>query len=225
MERVLRGGEPADLLGFVRKDDDPLLFQRAMAETAAPIAEWIAGEVPVAGRARAMLDIGGSHGLYSAALCRHHPPMRADILELPEMIPSSRRVAQEWGAEEYVSYIEGDVKTLRLSGRYDLVFLGNILHHFSEERVTSLLETLAAHLSSGGTAVVWDLQTPDESADEVSAAFSLFFYLSSGSGCHSEERMREMLRTAGFSGVRSHRPPGPSTHLLYTARAGGGQET
>jgi tRNA A22 N-methylase len=36
--------------------------------------------------ARDLLDIGGSHGYYSVALCRRHPTLRAVILDLPQAV-------------------------------------------------------------------------------------------------------------------------------------------
>ena len=39
--------------------------------------------MPVPDGARDMLDIGGSHGYLSVAVCRRHPELRATVLDLP----------------------------------------------------------------------------------------------------------------------------------------------
>jgi hemolysin activation/secretion protein len=42
----------------------------------------------------AMLDIGGSHGLYSVALCRRYPTLDGTILEPPQVEEATRLLAR-----------------------------------------------------------------------------------------------------------------------------------
>ena len=59
-------------------------YQRAMRAIAGLGATELARRVSLPTRARAMLDIGGSHGYYAVAFCRRHPRLRATVLERPE---------------------------------------------------------------------------------------------------------------------------------------------
>jgi len=57
-----------------------------MRALASGSASEVARRTPVPKGARDMLDIGGSHGYYSVALCRRHPGLRAVILDLSEAV-------------------------------------------------------------------------------------------------------------------------------------------
>jgi hypothetical protein len=218
LESALVDDRPVDLFGLMGSEAELLTHQRAMAETARPAADWIAANVPVKPGAAAMLDIGGSHGLYSAAVCRLHPPLKAEILELPAVIEMSRAVSREYATDQFVRHLEGDIATTTLSRQYDVVFLGNIIHHLPEADALVALKKIAAHTVPGSTIAIWDVAETDDQPDEAAACFSLFFYLTSGAKCYSEAEITAMLESSGFGDIQAKRPPRNSTHVLFTAR-------
>jgi 2-polyprenyl-3-methyl-5-hydroxy-6-metoxy-1,4-benzoquinol methylase len=194
--------------------------QRAMAQTALPAAAWVADQVPVPDNGRRLLDVGGGHGIYSAAICRRHPPLTADILELPTALESAVRVAREYGCHHCVTHLSGDIRTTALAGDYAVVFMGNLIHHYPAGILAQVLAKIAAHTAPGGTIAIWDLAAGDTAADAVTACFALFFHLTSGAGCHSVAALREALTSAGFRDVTVKHPPHGTTHMLVTARKG-----
>jgi 2-polyprenyl-3-methyl-5-hydroxy-6-metoxy-1,4-benzoquinol methylase len=193
-----------------------LTQQRAMAETAKPAAAWVAEHTPVRPGASLMLDVGGSHGIYSAAICKRNPPLRSQVLELPAAISLAAKVSKEYGTDEWIGYIEGDITATPLQGPYDLVFMGNIIHHQSENSLRAVLSKAAAHIEPGGTVVIWDIAGNEAPADEKTACFSLLFYISSGARCYTESEIVRLLEASGFDTVRVFRAP--STHTLFTAK-------
>jgi len=97
LEAVSRSGTGIDLhrhFGDGLKWDT---YQQAMLETARPAAAWVAERIPIPQGAERMLDIGGSHGLYSATICRQHPPLRSEILELPEAVEYASQIVRQEG--------------------------------------------------------------------------------------------------------------------------------
>ena len=141
----------------------------------------------------------------------------SDVMELPGTMETARMVSKEFGAAAFVKHIEGDIATLNLSKKYDVVFLGNIIHHLQKENAGAVLSKLRKAMVSGGTMAVWDLSGAGQQTDEIAACFSLFFYITSGAKCYSEQEVFAMLKNAGFGDIKSYRPPGNSTHILYTA--------
>jgi 2-polyprenyl-3-methyl-5-hydroxy-6-metoxy-1,4-benzoquinol methylase len=218
LESALRENRSIDLFELMTGEAEFLIHQRAMAETAKPAADWVASNTPVPAGATTMLDVGGSHGVYSAAICRRNPPLESEVLELPSVVEMARAVSKEHATDRFVRFIEGDILTTTLSKSYDVVFLGNVLHHLPDEKAGSVLAKIAANTSPNGTLAIWDLAETEEEPDEASACFSLFFYLTSGAKCYSESEIAGMLQTSGFSDIQTARPPGISTHILYTAR-------
>src|SRR5437762_687641 len=66
--------------------DDWGLYQRGMRAQATFAVPEVARRTPVPRGARDMLDIGGSHGYFSVALCRRHAGLRATVLDLPAAV-------------------------------------------------------------------------------------------------------------------------------------------
>jgi hypothetical protein len=59
------------------------LFSRAMIDISRTNYKEVAGKIPVPKVAKSMLDLGGSHGLYSIELCKRNPDLKATIVDLP----------------------------------------------------------------------------------------------------------------------------------------------
>ncbi|MFQ6079038.1 MAG: methyltransferase dimerization domain-containing protein, partial [Thermodesulfobacteriota bacterium] len=58
-------------------------------------AEELASHVELGGR-RLLFDVGGGPGTYSVILCRHNPQLRAIVFDLPETIPITREVIEDF---------------------------------------------------------------------------------------------------------------------------------
>jgi hypothetical protein len=71
--------------------------------------------------------------LFGALICRQHPPMSAVVLDLPEAVDQSGRLAQEEGIDDVVTHRAGDALVDDLGRGYDVAFLGNFLHHSPEQ--------------------------------------------------------------------------------------------
>ena len=85
IEDYVRIGTPVDI--HERMTDEQWdLYQRCMRALAGPSAQEVAQDIPVPCGATDMIDVGGSHGHYSVALCRRHPRLRSVVLDLPEAV-------------------------------------------------------------------------------------------------------------------------------------------
>src|SRR5215831_20014881 len=112
---------------------------------------------PHAGEARArnMLDIGGSHGFYSVALCRRHPHLAAVILDLPEAIKEAAPILAMEGVGDRIRHQVGDALTQDLGENcYDLILISNLAHHFTDEQNRGLMLRAARALTPGGSLVI-----------------------------------------------------------------------
>lgn len=218
LEKSLKTGEGVDLHEQLVSDRDWRVYQEAMLETARPAADWVASHVPVREGAESMLDIGGSHGLYSAMICRRNPPLCAEIVELPEAIEHAQELARQEGIDDVVRYRLGDAMALELGSQvYDAIFLGNILHHFTEDQSRRLLSAVRSALKPGGTAAIWDLRIADanSSPDLVGDGFALLFRITSSSRCHTTEQYSDWMRAAGMSDIEV---TPTASHVLITGR-------
>jgi len=220
MGEVLRTGHGVDMHGDLGDASDWAVYQAAMLENARRMAPLVAATVPVKAGATTLLDIAGSHGLFGALIARAHPPMRSLVLDLPPAVEAASKLAAAEGIDDVVSYRSGDALADDLGAGYDVVFLGNILHHFIPSQITGLLERIRRALSPGGTVAVWDgaQPGPGDPPDLAGDAFSLFFRLTSTARCYTATEHTGWLAGAGFVDVQLHPLPVGRFFLLATGR-------
>lgn len=176
-------------------------YQEGMRVIARLTAPEVALRLPMPRGARTMLDIGGSHGLYAAALCRRYPELKATILDLPEMAEQAEPRLAELGLGPRVGYAVGDARTADLGEqRYDLVFVANLVHHFDAATNRQLACRIARALRPGGMFVIQDgiLPARPGRGGQFAALGDLYFALSSESGIWSSDEMARWQREAGL---------------------------
>jgi SAM-dependent methyltransferase len=149
-----------------------------------------------------MLDIGGSHGYYSVALCRRHEGLRSEVLDLPEAIERAAPLLAAEGMGDRVVHRAGDALTSQLEGEaYDLVLIAQLVHHFNEEQNRELAARVAACLRPGGVFAVLDEFRPRtaKEAGQTGALLEFYFALTSQSGTWAVEEISEWQRQAGLA--------------------------
>jgi SAM-dependent methyltransferase len=220
LERALQGTVQTGVEHRLDRPEDWSVYQRAMLQTARPVADEVAGALPdPPGRDR-VLDLGGAHGLYGAAICRRFPGLHSLVMDLPAALEHARALGESLGLTDVVDYEEGDILTADLGqAEHDVVFLGNVVHHVPENRLAAILDRVYRALKPGGVIAIWDMVPTGDGAepDLVSAGFALLFHLTSAAPCRPAERHVELLIGAGFAAVEIQSGLAP-THLLITAR-------
>jgi len=181
--------------------DDPYWrrYITGQLELARLSAAEVARKLPLPRRPRAVLDIGGGHGWYSAQLCRRYPRLTATVLDLPGSAAIGRELIAAQGLSERVRFRDGDATTADLGTGYDAVLCFNLLHHLAPADVTGLFERAHAALAPGGTLAVLDVfADPGRRATAQADALALFVYLSSGSRVAAPRELSGWLGDAGF---------------------------
>lgn len=200
----VRTGQPLDMHATMTPDQWGL-YQRGMRSATSSWAPEVAKRTPVPKGAKDMLDIGGSHGLLSVAICRRHPGLRSVILDLPEAVEHAAPILAEEGMGDRVVYRPGNVLTDDLGTEaWDLIFVASLVHHFDDATNRALARKIAKALRPGGVFVIQELyrpQTPNE-AGQVGALLDLYFALTSQSGTWSFEEMAGWQREAGLKPMK-----------------------
>ena len=195
------------------------LYQRSMRAMASLSAEEVARRTLVPGGARNMLDIGGSHGLYSVALCRRHPGMKSVILDLPEAVDYAGPILAEEGMGDRVVHRAGDAVSDDLgTNAYDLVFMSQLAHHFSEPTNRALVQRVEGALRPGGVLVIQEITRRESPAEggQLGAFLDLYFALTSGGGTWSFSEIAAWQRDAELM---------PLKPLRLRTLPGGGQQS
>ena len=220
LEELLRTGAGIDLHETLRDPDAWSHYQRGMMENARDHAAFLAAKIPVPKGARSLIDLGGSHGLLGASVCRKHPPLHSTVLELESALESARKLAKEEGIADVVTHKAADILKDDLGSDHDVALLANILHHFSPAQNLSLLKKVRQSLRPQGTIAIWEFERPKRDA-KVSAgdAVALYFRLTSSASAYHGDEYTSWLRASGFQSIRLLRPRLVPGYILVSARS------
>ena len=178
-------------------------YQWGMRDLSTAPAQELAWRVPVPKTARTLLDIGGSHGFYSVALCRRYPGLTAAILELPEAIPTATEILAREGMADRIVHVAGNALEDDFGVEaYDAVLIANLIHHFDAGQNLALARKIARALRPGGVLMVMDairIASPSEANRpnrRLGAVLDVYFALTSTSGTWSVEAVQAWHRAA-----------------------------
>ncbi len=196
----LRSGEPLDVHGAMTEGEWGL-YQRGMRAQAALSAGEAARRTPVPKGARDMLDIGGSHGYYSVALCRRHLDLRSVVLDLPQAVEHAAPILAKEGMGDRVTLRAGDALSDDLGdATCDLVIIWSLVHHFDDAQNRELMRRVARALRPGGVVVIGEAirASSPAKAGQFGSFFDLYFAMISESGIWTFEEMADWQRAAGL---------------------------
>lgn len=165
---------------------------------------------------KTVLDLGSGPATYSIALCRRFNDLSGTIFDLPGTLAITARYVHEAQMTARIRLIAGDYHSDPIPGKYDVIFLSNIIHGESLERNERLIAKLANQLMPSGRIVIKD-HILDESRAQpsVGAIFSILMLLTTDGGrCYSYDEIRGWLERAGLSQVREIALPSPLTSSL-----------
>ncbi len=200
-EDYVRTGEPLEIHSMTDEGQWDL-YQRGMRAMANAFAGEAVRRMPVPKNPKDMLDIGGSHGYYSVALCRRNEGLRSVILDLPQAVEHAAALLAAEGIGDRVVHRAGDALTEDLgTDAYDIVLIAQVVHHFSGDQNRDLTSRVARALRPGGVYAVLDEFRPRSAKDagQVGALLEFYFALTSQSGTWAVEEISDWQRQAGLS--------------------------
>ncbi len=222
-EDFVRTGQSLDLHQSV-SDEQWGLYQRAMRALSGLAAPEIVRRTPVPDGATAMLDIGGSHGYISVAMCRRYPALHAVILDLPLAVKHAAPILAKEGMGARVVHRAGDALTDDLGeNAWDFIYVSQLLHHFDEAANRTFVQRVARALRPGGIFAIMEMIRPASPVDagQVGALLNLYFALTSRSGTWTVAEMSSWQRDAGLRPMKTIRfrtVPGAAGVIAAKAR-------
>jgi len=182
------------------------VYQDGMRDVAASPAVELAKRMPVPQGATRLLDIGGSHGLYSTELCKRHPALVATVLELPGAVDRATEIAKREGLGAHVQHRIGNALSDDLGeATFDIVMINNLVHHFTPEQNAELARRAARALAPGGVYAVGDFLRASHpgAGGGVPAVLDLYFALTSASGTWSLDEIASWQLGAGLMPMKT----------------------
>lgn len=220
LDAVLASGKGIDFHDLHTREEWAA-YQAAMFENARAFSWFVVDHLPVPRGARTCLDIAGAHGWVGAELCRKHRGLRSTVLDRPEALVTARELAEKHGYAHLVTHREGDLRKDEFGADIDVALLCNILHHFSASENVATLERLRRAMKRGGSAGIFEIETPEDDApaDAAGDAFALYFRITSTSTCFRGSDYVKWLSEAGFRDARVVRSVRMPSRMLVVATA------
>jgi len=165
-----------------------------------------------------VLDLAAGSGIWGIALAQKSPQVRVTAVDWAGMIPTTKRITQQFGFADHFNYIAGDLLEADFGGGYDVAILGHILHSEGQERSRQLLKKTFRALKSGGTIAIAEwLVNDDRTKPLPSLMFAVQMLVNTEKGdTFSFNEIKTWLEEAGFKKVRKLQAPGPSPLILAT---------
>jgi acetylserotonin N-methyltransferase len=146
---------------------------------------------------RCLLDLGGATGHFAVAARRRYPALRAIVFDLPSVVQMAAKEDHDG-----IEFIAGDFCTDPLPPA-DLIALGRVLHHRSEQLIVELLSRVYERLPPGGGLLVIEriVDVRHESVDAHMHSLNMLVCTDGGRERTFEE-YEALLKQAGLSDIR-----------------------
>jgi acetylserotonin N-methyltransferase len=162
------------------------------------------------GRFRLFVDIGGATGHLAIAACERYPQLKAIVFDLPDVIDAVRDAVSSTSVASQIELMKGDMFHTEQLPEADLFGLGKILHDWSDEKVTALLEGIHKRLKPGGGILIAEKLLAEDKSGPVSAHMqSLNMLVCTEGRERTLGEYRMLLEATGFVDVRGQLTGGP----------------
>jgi ubiquinone/menaquinone biosynthesis C-methylase UbiE len=205
MEGYLRDGKGQGIHDTM-PEEEWNLYQLGMEYLARDASKAAAKMMPMPPNPTEMLDIGGSHGLFSVELCKKYPNLNATILELPEAIVKAQPILAKFNMGDRIKYQSGNVLTDDLGeNKYDLVLMSSLMHHLTAEQNVAVSKKIARALKPGGYFSVQEYLKPEISkksaslGDIIAMTTNLVFNVTSAARTLTIQEIKQFQAQAGLA--------------------------
>ncbi|RJP25875.1 MAG: methyltransferase domain-containing protein [Candidatus Abyssobacteria bacterium SURF_5] len=196
---VCKGAE--DVMGAPGERDEESLnaFIGAMHALGRRMADEVVSRLDLKGRKK-LIDVGGGSGVYTIALLKAAPQMRATVFDYPAVIKIAEKKLAEEKLSDRVELVRGNFYKDALPSGHDLALLSAIIHQNSRKQNVDLYRKVYDALVPGGMIVIRDYVMNEEHTQPPDGAFFAINMLvnTEGGGTYSFSEISEDLHNAGF---------------------------
>ena len=119
---------------------------------------------------RRLLDIGCGTGSWTITALRHHPRLRATLVDLPVVADIAKQRIGAEGLADRADVVAGDALADPLPRGHDVVLVANLVHYFAPETNRELLRRIRAAAATGTRLLLADFWTDPTHTQPVPAA-------------------------------------------------------
>jgi len=168
LEDAVRTGRPSapkalgmDTWEYYRKNhDEAFHFAEAMSGLSHMAMQAVLASYSFAG-ARKVVDVGGSHGAFVAAVLQREKTARGVLFDRPEVVDGAGATLEQAGVNDRVDRIGGSFfESVPVGG--DVYLLKHILHDWKDDECVKILRNVREAMVLDGRVVVVEMLITDE---------------------------------------------------------------
>ena len=150
------------------------------------------------------LDVGGGSGAFTFAFIEKDPAITGVIMDLPNVIPITRKYIEEAGLMDKVTTVAGDYLQDDFGNGFDLVLMSAIIHINNPEENSLLIRKGADALQPGGQLVIMDHVMNGERTEPFNGAlFAINMLVGTRHGdTYTEQQYIGWMQDAGLKDIR-----------------------
>lgn len=201
-ETIQLGKRPQSNMLEEMTDYEWELFSRAMIDISRTNFKEVAKKIPVAKSNTKLLDLGGSHGLYSIELCERNPNLKATIVDLPPVKKYADACIAKNNASKNVSFLPSDFMKDELPKGVDIILAFNIIHGLNPTENETLAQKVFKSLNNGGMYIILDQIKGIGGSSQMSKATTSYMALNllhqAGGKTYSKSEIDTFTNKVGF---------------------------
>jgi SAM-dependent methyltransferase len=166
--------------------------------------------------AKQVLDVGAGTAPWTTAYCGRNPDCRVTALDLPTVLPATRRAVSRASLADRYDYLAGDMFEVPLGpGAYDLIVVAQVCNLFDAATGASLIQQLTPALAAGGVLAIVETRA----GGPGSATHELSLCLRTRNGAiHEPRTYRQWLAEAGLTQITSADAPSQLAITVISGR-------
>jgi O-methyltransferase domain/Dimerisation domain len=181
----------------VQHPEDGAIFDRAMTDTSRRANRELLDAYDF-GRFERVVDVGGGHGAFLAAVLTTNPATRGVLFDQPHVVADAGRVLEAAGVSERCEVVAGSFfDTAPPDG--DAYLLKAIVHDWEDDDAVRILRNVRSAAADGATVLVVEreLGAPNENPD---AKFSdLNMMVGPGGRERTRDELADLFAASGFA--------------------------
>jgi SAM-dependent methyltransferase len=208
----VRTGEPAFERTFGMKPfeymaqhpDEAAVFNEAMTAVSTQAAAAVAATYDFSS-CRAVMDVGGGHGVLLGAILGAYPGLRGVLFELPPVAEGARKRLAAGGFGDRCEVVAGDFFESVPAGA-DVCVLKSVIHDWDDARSVRILRNCHRALPPGGKLLLVELVLParvDSSPRaQIATGSDVNMLVNVGGRERTEQEFAALFQAAGFELTR-----------------------
>jgi hypothetical protein len=144
-----------------------------------------------------IIDVGGGHGSFLAAILRANPGLRGVLFDRPQAAAGARHQLEAAGLGGRCEVVAGDF-FVSLPAGGDAYVLKRVIHDWDDERAVAILRNCHRAMPEHGRVLVIELVLAPGNDPSLGKLFDLLMLVYLGGRERTEADYRTLLASAGF---------------------------